>query len=1642
MIREMHLLRDVLEKDVVGSAANELQTIFGTAEVELAKQEKLFQALLTDKNGLIENIPANLEAAGAHYRNVVKPQIDDWITGPGKAWVEKTVPAMHTAGRRLASVNLDVQDLSPELVKAAFDNVLVGEKAVLRVGFTDGYRIMNVVGDDVGEWFRQTTNDAVIEGIPVTHYDPNVDSLQSRLMHSGRIKPITIKSKTGKTIHRSIKQRAQAIARIESTRIMNRTHEVLADEVLGDEAVFRNSNPQDSRSTFICTHASSQKAMTLLEWDNTPYGRPPRLSPFHLCRSVLIGGRPEWFDDVPEAQLQGAGLAKTTTKAVKTLTSIQKAAQTTAQLAQVALSEAAAAAAKKIATTSQATKAVAIGKQIDDILVGPSPQIHQKKLNSLLTEYQAVAPAAEWASKKKLQVGVFKASKIVETESKIAGKLAQAADLDLSDALKNETFSFEAPPWSAGNMKPLMKEWHDLTGDILVDDLTPKIVAWKKQYQDAWETAIIARQKPLKNKWTTAESLDLEPQLAAKKKILKDMEGSSLFAGGQMSSFQDNIGYLIDGIKHSQMVEMQNEFLTLHGVKNFDGAKAHLAKMKTADVFEDFQILKAQEMLEELGIEPKIVDYDDLLAQVASGTLGPKKTITVKKKIKKLGDEIHLMKAPGTVGHFPSDIAKAIQAAEAELAAKFSPEVVAFHNEYAKLITTKKVPIADAADILTKHKAGTLHGKASAKAKQAVEAVKDSLDPPAPIIPDAPEPPPPVGQIHADFADVDKAWDEIDANEHFTFQGEANVGGMHSKEFFVDPSGERWLFKPFPNISAKEATFRGMSDEFAYKLQRVIDVDAPEARFVQMGNRRGSIQRWREGGTGTLEDVKTAAAVADLTPAQLAHIQREHVLDWLLSNHDGHGGQFVTFSDGKLLGVDKGQAYRWFGEDKLDFDYHPNSRYGEREPLFNTMMKGLRDGKVDLDPKVTLEAIELFEGISDDVLESFAHDYATARFGTGAARKTFIDGVVGRKNALRADFEDYYRRALKDPTFSFGAVPGPTPTSVIPAGTLAPKNPITQTLLDIADESESHGWQGKVLDLNGEDIEDLRGLMFADELGGTTRTNIELKLRPGGDKKVMEWINKQDIDDALPTVAPVAVPSPQTIGATLAEDTLGSFGLQIEKSVITLNSHMKAGGNKVPNPTTITKMLADKPKLQPLLVHPDPDVAKMAEIYLDTIEDIEDAIKAEQQLTSFSAFVTKDLPGGKKGFTPYKRQNLFTTPDVPSPVVVPPPVSTKGYRVVKQEAHFTKRTPLKGKLGVDVDRHPGKDFHHQFDGNTGVQYEITWDDGTRARYLPHDDLNNAWESKKGALEFMLPERPSAASLTRALHRFEELGLDATMSSPLDLELMYLTKQAYSSKEHVKAAYVTLVGSLSGKSQIERIAALRKYWARKKPIKDRMKAQGVTELQDLKEYDPAGVWQTSHHGTGEAGYRSWSRFDIFPEDVDKFALQHNLTAAPGGMGQFVEECLTNNGVMASTVEKMRIGVPVGGLSPGADMRRGGGSYFYTRLRTKSQMRGGGIYFKGDRVRRMDAISYHEDSYGETRADFVTTNRHETVKKWEKIADAVDTDETIFKKSLSIVDDVDIIKATTATEKNRIIKAYKDAGHAVLPDGRAIEEVVKI
>tara|TARA_Y100000588_G_C13791672_1_gene726924 strand:- start:169 stop:702 length:534 start_codon:yes stop_codon:yes gene_type:complete len=171
----------------------------------------------------------------------------------------------------------------------------------------------------------------------------------------------------------------------------------------------------------------------------------------------------------------------------------------------------------------------------------------------------------------------------------------------------------------------------------------------------------------------------------------------------------------------------------------------------------------------------------------------------------------------------------------------------------------------------------------------------------------------------------------------------------------------------------------------------------------------------------------------------------------------------------------------------------------------------------------------------------------------------------------------------------------------------------------------------------------------------------------------------------------------------------------------------------------------------------------------------------------------------------------------------------------------------------------------------------------------------------------------------------------------------------------------------------------------------------------------------------------------------YALKHNITS--GEMESFFEVALKNNGHLISTNEKMRLGIQPSGMSPSADMDTGGASYAFTRI-TKN-LTAEGIYFKVRNLRRMDAISYNSDMYGDVGGsagqNVVRNNRAKGVTDWKKFSGS-GGNETIFKNGLSLIEEVERVVAGSEIARDRIIAAYRAAGIDQFPDGRSLEEVI--
>jgi hypothetical protein len=207
---------------------------------------------------------------------------------------------------------------------------------------------------------------------------------------------------------------------------------------------------------------------------------------------------------------------------------------------------------------------------------------------------------------------------------------------------------------------------------------------------------------------------------------------------------------------------------------------------------------------------------------------------------------------------------------------------------------------------------------------------------------------------------------------------------------------------------------------------------------------------------------------------------------------------------------------------------------------------------------------------------------------------------------------------------------------------------------------------------------------------------------------------------------------------------------------------------------------------------------------------------------------------------------------------------------------------------------------------------------------------------------------------------------------------------------------------------------------------------------MPEYDFNGARQAFGHG-----YRHLRRPDMNGPVWEKFfdeTLLHHTNTSSSTLPEVIDMVLNSGGNFIATTDKLRRGVALRGMSPDPDLRTGGASYFFTRIKTVNDARRRpGISWKSRQMKRLDSISYNHDAYGETVGDYVRQKRKTGIDGY---MDALgrERNETVFKNSLSIFDDLEVIIAESTRERREILDVIKKHGITKWPDGRNINDVV--
>lgn len=896
-------------------------------------------------------------------------------------------------------------------------------------------------------------------------------------------------------------------------------------------------------------------------------------------------------------------------------------------------------------------------------------------------------------------------------------------------------------------------------------------------------------------------------------------------------------------------------------------------------------------------------------------------------------------------------------------------------------------------------------------------------------------PAPAAAPAKTNHAAVDAAWAVIEAKKdtHFKFDGDAkSLGGAHSKSFYVDPNGERWLFKPV------HEPFRALGEELAYRIGRLVNPTSIEVRAVTLDGKRGTIQKLIPQADKVVTGYK-GKNLAALDPGEYRAIMAEHVVDWLIGNHDGHADQFFKTKDGTVYAVDKGQIYKFIGQDKLDGVYNPNA--GFETPIYNQLRDLVKQGRIkpgDLDLTDAIANVKRAAAISDKDLMDLARPYVDGRSQNPTERARLMNEIVARKQNIVADFERYWSDVLGTKISIQSTTP--TPVAAKPKPVTASPDAVIPGWHSGHDaviaDVERAGWQGKSVDFDGGLVENNSALVWQEVANGKPRTVIDLKFR-GNVTLANGRTIAQQMDFEIAKVAKLggtaAAKVRERAGDRVGFDVDNSVFDSLSKALATVKTHE---ADLAFNQSTLDQAKAkiDALKAQVLATpKTDPnfiELAGMADYYTrlqDFITAKVAALKTQATVPAASAFGLVEPPTGQR-YQPYVRKSDEPLPKKPPKAAVP---DTAIKSAIRDTSEIQRSLDSLGRLTVVKERSTMGDITARW--ASPIADETSWKldmgDGVTIRWYGNDGNVNHF-TRRGQMNIIIEGAVTPARVQAAMKKLEDLGIEQVrMSQPADLEKLYLLRHGATNKLN-DAVWNDLVARADRGDDV--LQDLRNYWSKRLKVKD------VTKLPA---YHPEGHYEPGIvDRTIGAGSLVQERFDL---DAEAAMVGHRLYLGMTG-GSTVEGVLTaileyRTLGMLSSMERARLGIEKsGGMSSGSDAATGGANYVFTRIGTGTSHH---IVFKPTLFQRLDRRTYGSDSYGATDPnDARSRNTKATPAEWKSVAHN-SSNETTFLNVVSILEHVEVIHAGSAGSRQRIIAMMRSRGIDKMPDGRTLEQVVK-
>jgi hypothetical protein len=666
----------------------------------------------------------------------------------------------------------------------------------------------------------------------------------------------------------------------------------------------------------------------------------------------------------------------------------------------------------------------------------------------------------------------------------------------------------------------------------------------------------------------------------------------------------------------------------------------------------------------------------------------------------------------------------------------------------------------------------------------------------------------------------------------------------------TDQFGNKFFFKPRPDTQMDN--YRTEAEHAGNVMGRLLGFDTAKSKIVTIDGQRGQLQS-DVGGVGNL----MGADYGTLTAKQLADIANEHVLDWFLDNDDAKGDNVKVMSNGHVVGIDKGRAWKHFGAwNGLSGDENMNTN---ASTIYAQMFSAIRSGKIskedaDFAYLAMQKKINRIQKVSDakvsEVLAdgmknrpSFEVSYSIDGKKVPQSLSGLTAAMLDRKSHLGEDFENLWKGIYSDA--GYGDLPEP------------PANELGEIVNGLEDanlpaEVLKAKATGKAAMVAGAHVIGGNVLTWMDEYqDGTQNVSGQFYLGPKAQDQMLDFLVKNATD--------VAPSHSSTLGFS-QYDTYGDTFLQAAK---TINHHSEDGQYNMDKVNPFLSAVKDidteleqwSPMLQPNTKVSGEDAFKFSTgktvpmTHVDQYKLMLDAYK-EKAVPIQAGYDKKTKTGVFSQFdavsiSPSKPKYVTSEGDILQPLAkgylhkdsvsgtvkmvsdadanetvalfsdkwnaVDETNSEKsgaGVKITKRNYTHEKKATFKDFKKITKKEHDG----HSVDGSSGQEYEIELPTGEKIYYRNGGNTGTAL-GQQGRVTFRADgtsdETAVSAALSNVLSQLEAMGFNLNASNHSDAELTYWREMygILANRNH----------TMSGATGAKYAAAEKDMWAKQKEI---------------------------------------------------------------------------------------------------------------------------------------------------------------------------------------------------------------------------------